>query len=286
MKPLSLRFPPTGRLPDGVLDVGAAEIRGAHRPGAPPAAPPVVCLHGTVANGGNWGALAELLLARGRVVVAPTYGERGTAPLARNLAEVTDVVRRTLEITGADRVDLVGHSQGGLLAGLLVAGMVRGLPVFEGAGVLDDASVRRVVCISASHRGVRRPRGLPMPAIRAAVGPALADQIRLRDRLLAECAGTDGAGASDATTAGFPEVAKAVHGARAAGGDAAALPEWFDLVTGADLVVPAECALTPEEYPGATTIRLEDRLGRGVPHHLQPHDRGVAELVAELLGGG
>ncbi|MFC3850398.1 esterase/lipase family protein [Corynebacterium hansenii] len=243
-----------------------------------------MCLHGTVANGGNWGALAELLLARGRIVVAPTYGERGTAPLARNLAEVTDVVRRTLEITGADRVDLVGHSQGGLLAGLLVAGMVRGRPVFDGAGVLDDASVRRVICISASHRGVRRPRGLPMPALRAAVGPALADQIRLRERLLAERDGAVGVGGADGVAAGFPEVAKAVHEARATGGDAVALPEWFDLVTGADLVVPAECALTPEEYPGATTIRLEERLGRGVPHHLQPHDRGVAELVAELLG--
>ena len=62
------------------------------------------------------------------------------------------------------------------------------------------------------------------------------------------------------------------------------LPEWFDLVTDADRIVPSDCALTADEYPGAATIRLEDRLGRGVPHQLQPHDRGVAELIAELLG--
>lgn len=262
MKPLLLAFPPTGFIPDGVLDVSAAS---AAPLAEPPTAPPVVCLHGTVANGGNWAALAQLLLARGRVVVAPTYGNRGTAPLADNRAEVTRIVRRTLELTGADRVDLVGHSQGGLLAGLVVA------------DVLDDDVVRRVICMSGTHRGVRMPRGVPMSAISATFGPALADQVRLRRQLLAG--------------SGLPEVARAVrdrlNADGAAGGtvgDGARLPRWFDLVSDADHVVPPDCALTPDEYPGATTIRLEDRLGRGVAHHLQPHDHGVAGLVAELLG--
>ena len=262
MKPLLLAFPPTGFIPDGVLDVSAAS---AAPLAEPPTAPPVVCLHGTVANGGNWAALAQLLLARGRVAVTPTYGNRGTAPLADNRAEVTRIVRRTLELTGADRVDLVGHSQGGLLAGLVVA------------DVLDDEVVRRVICMSGTHRGVRMPRGVPMSAISATFGPALADQVRLRRQLLAG--------------SGLPEVARAVrdrlNADGAAGGtvgDGARLPRWFDLVSDADHVVPPDCALTPDEYPGATTIRLEDRLGRGVAHHLQPHDRGVAGLVAELLG--
>lgn len=262
MKPLLLAFPPTGFIPDGVLDVSAAS---ATPLAEPPTAPPVVCLHGTVANGGNWAALAQSLLARGRVVVAPTYGNRGTAPLADNRAEVTRIVRRTLELTGADRVDLVGHSQGGLLAGLVVA------------DVLDDDVVRRVICLSGTHRGVRMPRGVPMSVVAATFGPALADQVRLRRQLLAG--------------SGLPEVARAVRDRLNAGGaaggtvgDGARLPRWFDLVSDADHVVPPDCALTPDEYPGATTIRLEDRLGRGVAHHLQPHDRGVAGLVAELLG--
>ena len=264
MKPLLLAFPPTGFTPDGVLDVSAPS---AAPLAEPPTAPPVVCLHGTVANGGNWAALAQLLLARGRVVVTPTYGERGTAPLADNRAEVMRIVHRTLELTGADRVDLVGHSQGGLLAGLVVA------------DALDDDIVRRVICLSGTHRGVRMPRGVPMSAISATFGPALADQVRLRRQLLA---------ASE-----LPEVARAVRdrlnadGAADAGGPAdggTRLPRWFDLVSDADHVVPPDCALTSDEYPGATTIRLEDRLGRGVAHHLQPHDRGVAGLVAELLG--
>ena len=147
MKPLLLKFPPTGFLPEGVLDVSAREAGtptagtlGARTPGGDaPTEPPVVCLHGTVANGGNWGNLAELLLARGRIVVAPTYGGRGTAPLAENLAEVTRIVRATLDITGAERVDLVGHSQGGLLAGLMVAEM-------PGAGCIDDGG-------NAGYRG-------------------------------------------------------------------------------------------------------------------------------------
>ena len=46
----------------------------------------------------------------------------------------------------------------------------------------------------------------------------------------------------------------------------------------------ADCALTADESPGAVTIGLEDRLGRGEPHQLPPHDCGVAELIAELLG--
>ena len=77
---------------------------------------------------------------------------------------------------------------------------------------------------------------------------------------------------------GEPEVARAVRDA-----GSAPLPDWFDLVTDADRIIPAGSALTPDEYPGARTVRLEDVLGRGVPHQLQPHDRGIAEFVAELL---
>lgn len=316
MKPLLLKFPPTGFLPEGALDVSAREAGtptpgtlGARTPGGDaPTEPPVVCLHGTVANGGNWGNLAELLLARGRIVVAPTYGGRGTAPLAENLAEVTRIVRATLDITGAERVDLVGHSQGGLLAGLMVAEMLRGpgAPTTAGtqataetretAGTRDAAgrrrsrkaeplplgSVRRVVCMSGSHRGVRIPRGVPMSAIRATFGQALVDQIKLRNNLLGRAAG------GNVTWKALPAVAKAAREALADLGDdgdsSTVLPEWFDLVTDADRIVPSDCALTADEYPGAATIRLEDRLGRGVPHQLQPHDRGVAELIAELLG--
>lgn len=260
MKPLALRYPPQGTLPAGVLDVSADGESGVRTRAEwnEEAGPPVVCLHGTVASGGNWANLAMELLARGRVVVAPTYGERGTRPVRDNLAEVTGIVRRTLEATGAAQVDVVGHSQGGLLAGLMVAAMLR-----EEPGALPPGAIRRVACISGGHRGVRG-HGLPRKLVGATFGPALADQMELARTLR--------------RTGGEPEVARAVRDA-----GSAPLPDWFDLVTDADRIIPAGSALTPDEYPGARTVRLEDVLGRGVPHQLQPHDRGIAEFVAELL---
>lgn len=326
MKPLLLKFPLQGELPPGVFDLsapagsagadpaatgptataptaaspaasGAAATRptaaGPTPPGSPTAAgPPVVCLHGTVASGGNWGHLATLMLARGRVVAAPTYGERGTDPLLDNYAEVTGIVRRVLEETGADQVDLVGHSQGGLLAGMLVAAMLRGdghVPFAEVLGHLGtplgqmadgpadspppgrpatavpsaDArapaplppnSIRRVVCVSGDHRGFPKPRWVHKAWPRALFGPALADQMQLREHGVA------------------PAIAGLTPG-----------PDWIDLVTDIDRVVPASSAVTRDEYAAARTIRLEDALGRGVPHPRQPHDHGVGKLIAQLL---
>ncbi|WP_295624345.1 alpha/beta fold hydrolase [uncultured Corynebacterium sp.] len=273
MKPLLLRWPPQGSLPDGVLDVGAAgAVRATGATGDSvdadsSAGPPVICLHGTVANGGNWGKLAAIMLDQGRTVVAPTYGDRGTAALLDNLTEITAITRRTLEITGAPHVDVVGHSQGGLLAGLMVAEML-GETVGTGPP-LPPGSIRKVVCISGSHRGVRVPALVPIAAIRATFGPALADQITLRRSQLDE-------GRS-------PAVVQAAQATATADSEKYPLPDWFDLITDADRIVPADCALSTDEYPGARTIRLEDRLGRGVPHHRQPHDGGVAKLISELL---
>lgn len=291
MKPLLLKFPVQGSLPPGVLDVSAPAAANraapspidANRPASlsKTTAPPVVCLHGTVASGGNWGHLATLLLEGGRIVAAPTYGERGTAPLLGNYAEVTGVVRRVLEETGAPRVDVVGHSQGGLLAGMMVAAMLRGdgnVPFAEfldqpksprrhpdppGRGhapstiapaPLPPGSIRRVVCISGNHRGSPAPRWAPGAWPRALFGQALADQITLRKHGVA------------------PAIAGLAPG-----------PDWIDLVTDADRIVPPSSAVTRGEYAAARTIRLEDALGRGVAHQRQPHDHGVGKLIADLL---
>ena len=66
MKPLALRYPPQGTLPAGVLDVSADGESGVRTRAEwnKEAGPPVVCLHGTVASGGNWANLAMELLAR------------------------------------------------------------------------------------------------------------------------------------------------------------------------------------------------------------------------------
>lgn len=76
---------------------------------------PVVLVHGTTTTKGDWMELGRQLRAAGWAVFAPDFGNRATAPLeesADQLAAYFDVV---LKATGAKKLILVGHSQGGIL---------------------------------------------------------------------------------------------------------------------------------------------------------------------------
>jgi pimeloyl-ACP methyl ester carboxylesterase len=86
---------------------------------------PVVLVHGTFADMSNsWQALSPLLADRGYCVFALNYGAHGgserlgvygVGDIAASAAELSAFVARVLGATGASRVDLVGHSQGGLM---------------------------------------------------------------------------------------------------------------------------------------------------------------------------
>jgi triacylglycerol esterase/lipase EstA (alpha/beta hydrolase family) len=84
---------------------------------------PVVLVHGTFANGSvNWIAAAPVLAARGYCVFALTYGTRpgvpvlaALGPVAASAAQLSTFVDGVLAATGAARVDIVGHSQGGMM---------------------------------------------------------------------------------------------------------------------------------------------------------------------------
>src|SRR5512139_991100 len=84
---------------------------------------PVVLVHGTFANGSvNWLIASPALAAHGYCVFALTYGEepdvpvlRGLAPVADSAAQLKTFVDGVLAATGASKVDLVGHSQGGMM---------------------------------------------------------------------------------------------------------------------------------------------------------------------------
>lgn len=84
---------------------------------------PVVLVHGTFGNSvDNFAVLAPYLVGRGYCVFSFDYGQLpgvpavyGLAPIDQSAQQLGDFVDRVLAATGADRTDLVGHSQGGMM---------------------------------------------------------------------------------------------------------------------------------------------------------------------------
>ncbi|MGC0365269.1 triacylglycerol esterase/lipase EstA (alpha/beta hydrolase family) [Rhodococcus sp. 27YEA15] len=121
---------------------------------------PVVLIHGTgISMNDTWSALSPQLSTLGYCVFALNYGGaqefldpsavhwgiRDIASSGRELAMFVDSVRRH---TGAAQVDLVGHSQGGVVA--------RQFLRFDGGANPSDPSqnlVRNVVTLGATNHG-------------------------------------------------------------------------------------------------------------------------------------
>jgi triacylglycerol esterase/lipase EstA (alpha/beta hydrolase family) len=92
---------------------------------------PVVLVHGTIENMTyNWYTLSPLLANEGYCVFALNYGQDpdtptlalpgaehpgGVRPVAESAEELAAFVDRVLGATGAEEVDMVGHSQGGMM---------------------------------------------------------------------------------------------------------------------------------------------------------------------------
>jgi triacylglycerol esterase/lipase EstA (alpha/beta hydrolase family) len=84
---------------------------------------PVVLVHGTFGNGtDNWLALAPYLVDRGYCVFSFDYGQLpgvplfdGLGPIEDSAQQLSDEVDAVLAATGAAKVDIVGHSQGGMM---------------------------------------------------------------------------------------------------------------------------------------------------------------------------
>lgn len=110
---------------------------------------PVVLVHGTWGNAvGNWPVLSAALAADGYCVFALNYGakpgevSKGRGPIPDSAKELMLFVDKVLQSTGAAKVDLVGHSQGG---GLLPRWYLK----FEGGA----AKVNHLVGIAPSNHG-------------------------------------------------------------------------------------------------------------------------------------
>ncbi|MEV6977786.1 alpha/beta fold hydrolase [Kitasatospora sp. NPDC093806] len=118
---------------------------------------PVVLVHGTFANRfENWLALSPLLKSRGYCVFALDYGMipgvtstgsglllpiGGLGPVAESAAQLGRFVDLVRAATGAAKVDIVGHSQGGMLPNYYVK-------FLGGAGKVD-----KVIGLAPSNHG-------------------------------------------------------------------------------------------------------------------------------------
>jgi triacylglycerol esterase/lipase EstA (alpha/beta hydrolase family) len=86
---------------------------------------PVVLVHGTFADmSDSWQALSPLLYNNGYCVFALNYGSYAfsgllgvyaTGNIAHSAEQLSSFVNRVLAATGSSQVDLVGHSQGGMM---------------------------------------------------------------------------------------------------------------------------------------------------------------------------
>lgn len=77
---------------------------------------PVVLVHGTFETmDQNWAVLSPELKARGYCVFALNYGNRGLDDIRKSARELDAFVDNVLAYTGAEKVSLVGHSQGGMM---------------------------------------------------------------------------------------------------------------------------------------------------------------------------
>ncbi|WP_438484778.1 esterase/lipase family protein [Streptomyces sp. S186] len=82
---------------------------------------PVVLMHGTFGNSwDNWLVLAPYLVKRGYCVYSLDYGHKagvplfnGLGPIVKSAQQLSAFVDKVRKSTGAEKVDLVGHSQGG-----------------------------------------------------------------------------------------------------------------------------------------------------------------------------
>jgi triacylglycerol lipase len=141
---------------------------GANVPCKPSAAHPrpVVLVHGTAESMfDNWQVMSPALKAAGYCVYAFNYGSYagsgtvgvyGLGEIAHSAGELKTYVDSVLSQTGATKVDLVGHSQGGMMPRYYLKNL-------GGAKVVDD-----LVGLSPSNHGtsnpVAGPAGVACPA--------------------------------------------------------------------------------------------------------------------------
>jgi pimeloyl-ACP methyl ester carboxylesterase len=126
---------------------------GANNPACKPAAAhpyPVILVHGTFGDMTvSWNSIAPALEARGFCVWALDYGHRGTDEIDRSADQLVAFIDQVRAKTGAAKVSLVGHSQGGMLSRYVAVRRDR-------LSVVDD-----IIGLSPSSHGTTNPLAGP-----------------------------------------------------------------------------------------------------------------------------
>ncbi len=77
---------------------------------------PVILVHGTFGDRKNLlEGLSRRIKRAGFCVYSLDYGNRGTGPIAKSARQLKRFTNRVLRSTGAKKVSMVGHSQGGMM---------------------------------------------------------------------------------------------------------------------------------------------------------------------------
>lgn len=222
-----------------------------------PACPwPVVLIHGTGATTGDWQELANDLREEGWAVFAPGYGARATRPITESAHEVGEYIDAVLAHTQAERVIVVGHSQGGLVARYWMR--------FGGGA----AKVHHLVSLAVPHHGTTLG-GIISPLIRTK------HAANLIDSLVSSWFGP----------AGFQQVVDSpIVTALAEGGDTdPAVSGYTSIATRSDSVIqpPETCFLVGDNVRNLWVQDLEPYAV--VLHEDMPRDKRVRRLVAATL---
>lgn len=146
---------------------------------------PVVLLHGLLANQtDNWATMSPLLANHGYCVFSLTYGTDPGAPfpldqvgglvaLEQSSRQVAAFIHRVLAVTGAKKVDLLGHSEGTVQEGYYVtflggrydvAKVVALTPLWHGTNAAGFATLHRLATTLGFGPQVDQVVGLPCGA--------------------------------------------------------------------------------------------------------------------------
>jgi triacylglycerol esterase/lipase EstA (alpha/beta hydrolase family) len=110
---------------------------------------PVVLVPGTFENQSMWTTVAPQIKAGGYCVFSLDYGNNATGDIPTSASQLGSFVNQVLAETGASKVDLVGHSQGGM--------MPRYWMKFDGGA----SKVDELVGIAPSNHGTTNPLAAP-----------------------------------------------------------------------------------------------------------------------------